>query len=930
VEADNIGFQKKGFTHFRLLTAEVESFINKASLEITIRGRSGILQTLERKSPFNFYLPYTYLKEGGIRSAPYLQDQSSILLQVKVKSKDELISYVCILNDPTKWEWQDFMDWVQQVYRAASLSENHPDFGNIENSIQKEKDASSIHLFFASEKNPLWVALSPEGKKALEASKAQEFKFIRALQASKPANVVPQYATRVVGVENLIQEGRITDALQLCQDILSSEFLSVSVHYPNTYYQLKLYQAWLHEQAYSFEAAISIYDSIILSASNRFQHGATASAELGLASTYQTMGQYKKAIEHFRLANTWIEKCSDTNIEYNLKKQFHFQLKNLYTEIGNTEKQIFHSKQLAILEERNSNIIECFPFSIESVSHNLKPSWVQLREQAKQKIAENDLDAALSCFQQASQEVLRVKNQIVDMEYKLSFQEANRDIDRYIQYLLVTKGRTNEALIYADSTRAALLYEHVQRYLENKIEDQGLSRVQRIVRDSNSTVLYYSWLPEVNKIYTWVLTPEGEVDFFEQSCTDSLVTLWEHSRKIIESQYSLPDYLNKYGLAEYISKFEAVGIDNTEVLKNEMHRWDEKSLAEKDSLSKRFTFNSEEEETSFRNKLDNLFLRENKPKKYLYNIFLKSVETKLLGAKQIIIVPDGEISRISFASLQDEHNEYCIEKYAITYGNSLQMIGYTHERSRQIKGFSSSRNFTIVGNPSFVKQRNGQRISDLPGAQAEAVEIEKLIKAMGGEVCLLFGTDASIPHILEKVAGSQLLHLATHGVCDTKSSTPWRMNSSFAMAAQDSHNGIWKTSDISTSYFPLQCVVMSSCNAIGGSVVEENHRIFPSEGDIAFKRAFFMAGVPSLISTCDSVDDHATKRLQPFFYEYLLNGEVLAVALQKAMLDMRNARLISDSIEERGISRRFSAAEYWDKFMIYGHGAAKLVEGNGE
>lgn len=186
----------------------------------------------------------------------------------------------------------------------------------------------------------------------------------------------------------------------------------------------------------------------------------------------------------------------------------------------------------------------------------------------------------------------------------------------------------------------------------------------------------------------------------------------------------------------------------------------------------------------------------------------------------------------------------------------------------------------------------------LPATRQEAEAIVRLVSP--GQALVALGFDANRAALLEGPLGSaRVLHLATHGVLDTRN--PELSGLVLSRFGPDGRprDGFLRLQDIYGLRLPSELVVLSGCQTALGREVR-------GEGLVGLTRGFMYAGVPRVAASLWRVPDRATARLMERFYEGLLrDGLSAAAALRRAQLDVR-------------AERRWSDPYYWAAFVLEG------------
>ncbi|MGC1244888.1 MAG: CHAT domain-containing protein, partial [Spirulinaceae cyanobacterium] len=239
---------------------------------------------------------------------------------------------------------------------------------------------------------------------------------------------------------------------------------------------------------------------------------------------------------------------------------------------------------------------------------------------------------------------------------------------------------------------------------------------------------------------------------------------------------------------------------------------------------------------------------------------------------RVVFIPDQELFFVPFAALQDEEGQYLIDKHTIASSPSIQVLDLTHKRKTSLTGTIGEA--LIVGNPkmppiTLVPGEVPEDILDsLPGTEAEA---ETIAQRQG--VQPLIGTEATETTVVEKMPQAKLIHLATHGLLNYSENL---MPGVIALAPDEKNDGLLSAVDIYNMKLQADLVVLSACNTGLGDIT--------SDGVIGLSRAFFNAGVPSLVVSLWSLPDNPTAPLMTEFYKNLETNPDKAQALRQAML----------------------------------------------
>src|SRR5262245_51894233 len=133
------------------------------------------------------------------------------------------------------------------------------------------------------------------------------------------------------------------------------------------------------------------------------------------------------------------------------------------------------------------------------------------------------------------------------------------------------------------------------------------------------------------------------------------------------------------------------------------------------------------------------------------------------------------------------------------------------------------------------------------------------------------GRDATVQALREFGPSSRLIHIATHG-------TFRRDNPLFSsVRLADSYLTMY---DLYQMRLPVRLLTLSGCGT-GLNVVTAGDEL------LGLMRGILLAGAESLLVTLWNVHDRSTARFMSSFYTHLRNNTDIAVALQKAIRELR-------------------------------------------
>ena len=266
----------------------------------------------------------------------------------------------------------------------------------------------------------------------------------------------------------------------------------------------------------------------------------------------------------------------------------------------------------------------------------------------------------------------------------------------------------------------------------------------------------------------------------------------------------------------------------------------------------------------------------------LRDVLIGPIEN-LLDGDELIVVPDGALSKAPWAALSETLRIRTVPSLTSLKVITDSPIEY-HSKSGAL----------LVGDPCLKKIRDkwGSPIyKQLEFAEKEVELIGEILRSR-----TLTGEYATKEAVLQRIESVALVHFAVHGRKETGEfvlapDTRWE---SHTLKEEDY---IMKISDIQAVKLRASLVVLSCCHSGQGPV--------SSEGVVGMARAFLFAGARSVLASLWAIDDEATMMFMKSFYQQLGNGESASVALQRAMKCLRD-------------SHDYSAPKYWAPFVLIG------------
>lgn len=430
---------------------------------------------------------------------------------------------------------------------------------------------------------------------------------------------------------------------------------------------------------------------------------------------------------------------------------------------------------------------------------------------------------------------------------KVSLFETQSYLYDQLQQVLIEQGDVEAALVVAERGRARAFAELLSaQTLDTDTSippaDLTIDQVKTLAKKQTATFVQYSIVRQPSpgrsrfddqRLFIWVITPSGDVHF-EQ------VDLAQRPNSLKELLAASQDRLGVRGFNPWSSGFgqttQSDGDIQTEL-------------------------------------------------KQLYDLTIAPIAQFLptSSEKKVVIIPHRELFLVPFPALQNAQGKYLIEDHTLGTAPSLQTLHFLQQRAVEQSGQSLvvgiERAAVIVGNPEMpsVPIRLGgppMPLTDLPGAEAEAVAIAPLLNTAP-----LLGAAATETAVRERLATADIIHLATHGLLDEQRG----LSSAIALTPtaekrefDQPDDGLLTAQEVMQLELKADLVVLSACHTGRGRIT--------GDGVIGLSRSFLAAGANNLVASLWAVPDDATAMLMTEFYQQLQTEPDKAIALRQAML----------------------------------------------
>ena len=272
----------------------------------------------------------------------------------------------------------------------------------------------------------------------------------------------------------------------------------------------------------------------------------------------------------------------------------------------------------------------------------------------------------------------------------------------------------------------------------------------------------------------------------------------------------------------------------------------------------------------------------------LYTSILKPVLDNFSLVSNILIMPDGDLNRLSFEMMLTESAgqlsnysqlPYLIKSKSISYHLSANLYILNHAADKEVRQTNvmayapsySHTTETLLASRSSKDTLAARRLPALPMAAQEVRQIAELygINATLDESATELSFKQQAPH-------ADIIHLASHTVIDENN--PLYSKIIFSPGADTLEDGLLHTYELYQMNINADLVCLSACNTGVG-------KYYTGEGSMSLARSFMYAGTPNVIMSLWSVPDRSTSMIMKSFHTHLKEGMNKVEALRQAKLD---------------------------------------------
>jgi CHAT domain-containing protein/lipopolysaccharide biosynthesis regulator YciM len=312
---------------------------------------------------------------------------------------------------------------------------------------------------------------------------------------------------------------------------------------------------------------------------------------------------------------------------------------------------------------------------------------------------------------------------------------------------------------------------------------------------------------------------------------------------------------------------------------------------------------------------------------YSYDQFWKPLKTLIKDNSTVFLSCDGVYNQMNLEAIPTPQGNFIINS------NDVVLVSNTRDIiNRNKKKPGTNKQVELFGNPLYYTQSSADTIAtdvihnikQLPGAEAEIVELQKLLKSSGW-LPETFMEKTATEEQVKNLNNPKVFHIATHGffmedanveedkgtegVIESKAIQNPLLRSGLLLrngGERIAGNNVYdfnKEEGILTAYEAMnlnldntELVVLSACETARGEVQL-------GEGVYGLQRAFLVAGANSVVMSLFKVNDQVTKELMVSFYK-------------KWIATGNKRKSFSDAKKE--IKEKYNAPVYWGSFVMIG------------
>lgn len=283
---------------------------------------------------------------------------------------------------------------------------------------------------------------------------------------------------------------------------------------------------------------------------------------------------------------------------------------------------------------------------------------------------------------------------------------------------------------------------------------------------------------------------------------------------------------------------------------------------------------------------------------YSYDKYWGAIAKATGSSKYVYFSPDGVYYQLNPETFKTPTGNFLIEEQKLSFlSNSKDLVsGKTagkHKTSKKHDPYS----YFLGGNPAYYSNKAAGNVPQLPGAEEEVLEINKLLVNSNLHNTTLTGALLT-EDTVKNISNYRVVHFATHGFFkesnyneDYTPLTSPLLNSGLLLYKGgdllDNKENINSKDGILTAYEAASLnlkntdlVVLSACETGRGEIIE-------GEGVFGLQRSFLLAGSNAVIMSLFKVNDEITRKFMYYFYEDYIKSVDKRTAFANAKLKIK-------------------------------------------
>jgi CHAT domain-containing protein len=615
-----------------------------------------------------------------------------------------------------------------------------------------------------------------------------------------------------------------------------------------------------------------------------------------ISEFYTTVGQGYMEQSNFELAYQWFEKAKDLTIKgygerHPQLAKLHLEQSKIFLETGDYSHAMQQAQQalIALSETFTSSDPKTNPevaavLNERLLMNILKQKGDVFSGMAKQQNVQENLVAALTHYQQAVSTIDHLRRGYLSESAKLFLQNYASEIYQkgvetayQLYHLNRSKQYLAQAFYFMEKSKSSVLSEALQATNPTAIlgvESELIAKEMTLDQQVKSLQLKLSDA-QVNETDDTVRVKLRKDLFNAKARVDSLTdVIREVSPKYHQLKYQvevldldqaegyLPDHALALSFYEADSSWFVLGFSEQvtflQIPKSELPV----------AVISRFRDAIGDPESDVNTVITDGQL--------IYEKLLKETLQSFPNAKQLMVIPDGNLNYLPLEALALDSasttdspyaTRFLLEDYIVSYRNSMTL----YAQKPDDRGYEQ----TYVGfapsypgnNPSLAMRES---MAPLTGAKTEVERAGDMFK---GEQYL--DHQATEFEFKNKKHSSSILHLAMHATIDDKD--PMRSRLLFTQESDSVEDGSLNAYEIYQLKLEAELAVLSACNTGVGTI----HK---GEGVMSLSRAFMYAGCPNIVMSLWQVQDQSSSQIMYTFFESLKKGLPKDEALREAKL----------------------------------------------